>query len=624
MTDWLQRTTDRLYAQRLVLLVLTHVVLVAFANQAAFWLRFDGVVPIPQQPYDTALLPLLVLIRLAVFLPMRLHQGVWRYASIWDLRRIVTGVAISSVLFWISVHLVLGITVYPRSVFIIDALLLVGLMSAVRLARRLYASTAPRAGDARRTLVYGAGDAGEMVVRDLLRRHDAGATPVGFIDDDPAKRGLKIHGVTVFGGGVDIQAAIERLRPDEILIAIPSAGPRTMRQLLAHVSKTSLPIRTLPRLQEIESGGASLAEVRDLSVADLLSRAPVGLDPDRVTALVRDRSVLVTGAGGSIGAELCRQLLQAGPARLVLFERSENALFDVHAELASRAPGGVLVPALGDVTDVPRLEHVFAAERPAVVFHAAAHKHVPLMEANPSEAVKNNVRGTRLVADAALRWGASRVVLISTDKAVNPSSVMGATKQIAERIIQRHARRHGSFCAVRFGNVLGSSGSVVPTFLAQIRAGGPVTVTHPEMRRYFMLIPEAVQLVLHAAALDEGAGAIYVLDMGDQIRIVDMARSLIRLAGYVPDQDVDITFTGIRPGEKLFEELVGPDELVEPSGIDAIRRIRAGADVADAALDEALEALEAHAAAGDDAAVLAALARLVPPLARSAGLAQVG
>lgn len=613
MSMTLLHLVDRLYQYRFVVLVVGHIALIAIANQAAFWLRFDGHVPPEQQPYDAELLPLLILVRLATFFPLRLHEGVWRYASIWDLRNIVVGVTASSLVFWAIVHGAMNLAIYPRSIFIIDSVLLICLMGGVRLGRRLHAASLRR-GDARRVLIYGAGDAGEMIARDMLVHPASRAMPVGFLDDNPDKAGAKIHGVPVIGGAEAVADAIEGLHVDEILIAMPSAGPKDLRKVLNAVQSYKLPIRTLPRLREIPSGSVSLNEVRDLSVADLLSRAPVGLNPRRVTALVENQCVLVTGAGGSIGSELCRQIQDANPSRLVLLDRYENNLFAIHGELTARFPGSMIRPVIGDVTDADRLEQIFSSERPNVVFHAAAHKHVPLMESNPSEAVKNNIRGTRLVADAAMRWSCTRFVLISTDKAVNATSVMGATKRVAERLIQRYSETGDTvFTVVRFGNVLGSNGSVVPTFLSQIKAGGPVTVTHPEMRRYFMLIPEAVQLVLHAAAIGT-QGGIYVLDMGEQVRVADMARDLIRLAGYVPDRDIEIVFTGARPGEKLFEELVGPDERAEPSEVDKVQRLFNLSATNDATFAASVEQLERLASSDDEAAVLRGLVSLVPSL----------
>jgi FlaA1/EpsC-like NDP-sugar epimerase len=613
-------TVERFYGQRLVVLLLLHIALIVLSNQAAFWLRFDGDVPPEQQPFDWELVPLLVIVRLAFFIPMRLHEGVWRYASIWDLRKIVVGVVLSSVAFWAIVHGMLGILLYPRSVFIVDSLLLIFMAGGVRMARRLYASSGRR-GRERRVLIYGAGDAGEMIARDLLE-HPSEPLPVAFLDDNPQMRGAQIHGVPVLGGAEALQRALELTHPTEILIAMPGADPKTLRRVVTALQSCALPLRTLPRLREIPTGEVSIAEVRDLSVADLLTRAPVGLDPARLSELIEGQTVLVTGAGGSIGSELCRQILAVGPRRLVLLDRYENSLFAIHAELCQRSPQHSLGVVIADITDAHRIEQVFAAENPHVVFHAAAHKHVPLMEANPCEAVKNNVRGTRIVADAALKAGAARFVLISTDKAVNPTSVMGATKRMAETMIERRAALGPTrFMAVRFGNVLGSNGSVVPTFVEQIKAGGPVTVTHPEMRRYFMLIPEAVQLVLHAAAI--GERGIYVLDMGEQVRVVDMARDLIRLAGYVPDKDVEISYTGMRPGEKLFEELVGPDEQAEPSVVDKVQRVYPVEAVSEPSFELSVSQIEQLAAAGDEAGVVQFLAARYPSLSSHAAQARI-
>jgi FlaA1/EpsC-like NDP-sugar epimerase len=610
----LERVIGRLYGYRLSVLLLLHVGLILFSNQAAFWLRFDGQVPPDQQPFDTELMPLLVLVRLAAFIPLRLHEGVWRYAGIWDLRRIVIGVVLSSAAFWGIVHGVLGIMLYPRSVFIIDSLLLIFMAGGVRFGRRLYDASLYR-GHSRRVLIYGAGDAGEMIARDMLVHRPSDALPVAFLDDDPQMHGTKIHGIPVVGGADALTKALQQARPTEILIAMPSAEPKVLRRVVNALQSCALPLRTLPRLREIPSGQVSLNEVRDLSVADLLTRAPVGLDPARLRGLIRGQTVMVTGAGGSIGAELCRQILPESPARLVILDRYENSLFAIEAELRQRFPREGVEAVIADITDAERVDQVFAAERPDVVFHAAAHKHVPLMEANPCEAVKNNVRGTRLVADTALRAGTARFVLISTDKAVNPASVMGATKRLAEALIERRGTTGATrFVAVRFGNVLGSNGSVVPMFLDQIKAGGPVTVTHPEMRRYFMLIPEAVQLVLHAAAIGE-QGGVYVLDMGEQVRVLDMARDLIRLAGYVPDKDIEISFTGIRPGEKLFEELVGPDEQAAPSIVDKVQQVHTTRSVDDPEFEIRIEQLERLAARGDDRAVLQTLVAMYPSLA---------
>lgn len=610
MTDSLTRTIDRLYGYRFPILLLLQIALIVAANQAAFWLRFDGPVPPTQQPYNLTLLPLLVVIRLAAFVPLRLHQGVWRYSSIWDLRNIIAGVGLSSAAFWIITHWLLGITVYPRSVFIIDGILLISLMGGVRLARRIYDASGHRP-DGRRVLIYGAGDAGELIVRDMLHNPSFHATPVGFVDDDHRKIGQRIHGVPVIGDRSQLPRILEEQAPDELLIAIPSADRQTLRAIVRTLEPHKIRITTLPRMHDLIGVRVEVDQIRQLKVEDLLARDPVGLDYAPVRQFLEGKRVLVTGSGGSIGSELCRQIAAARPSHLVLLERYENSLFQISNELAQSSPEVPCIPIVADITDARRLDQVFDQVKPQIVFHAAAHKHVPLMEANPCEAVKNNIRGTRLVAEAALRGGVERFILISTDKAVNPTSVMGSTKRVAELIVDSLSDSQSTrFAAVRFGNVLGSNGSVVPTFLAQIAKGGPVTVTHPEMRRFFMLIPEAVQLVLHAGALADQA-PLFVLEMGEQVKVVDMARDLIRLAGYVPDKDIAIEFTGIRPGEKLFEELNGEGEFAEPSSLNKILRVQTKTPPRDDRFATAVLRLEELADDGCNDDVILELGRLV-------------
>ena len=583
---------------------------VALANLAAFALRFDGAPPDWAAAACAQMLPWLLLIRGLTFVPFRLYDGLWRYAGIYDLRAIVGAVLTSSVIFAAVTQSSFGPAVYPRSVFISDSLLLVLLLGGLRLARRLYGeSSGGRQG--RRILVFGAGNAGELIVRDMKVNRDCGYEPVGFVDDDQTKVGRRIHGVPVLGTRQDFKQIIAKHHPSEVLIAIPNADPGTIRTIIRSLDAFKLPIKILPKLTDVIGGTVDVKEIRNLAVEDLLARPPVGLDPAAVKHLIRGRRVMVTGAGGSIGSELCRQIVKLEPASLVMFERYENSLHAVRLELEDARVGCGLHPVIGDVGDTACLSAVMEQHRPEIVFHAAAHKHVPLMEESPCEAIKNNVRGTRLLAQAAEFYGVDRFIFISTDKAVNPTSVMGASKRLAEMAIQTQALGSGtSFAVVRFGNVLGSNGSVVPRFLEQIRKGGPVTVTHPDMRRFFMLIPEAVHLVLHSASQAE-SGGIYVLEMGEQVRLVDMARDLIRLAGFVPEDEIPITFTGLRPGEKLYEELVGINETAGPSRIDKIHRV-ASRVAPDPDFFSALEGIERLAANGDVAGVRASLKVLVP------------
>lgn len=600
---------------RRLLVVALHLVLVVLANYLAFWLRFDGQVPGDQWVLFAKMLPWLIAIRALTFMPFRLYEGLWRYTSIGDLRNIIGGVLASTLVFYGLVHWGLSLTIYPKSVFLIDSILLVSLLGGVRLTRRIYREFG-HPDRKKRILIYGAGDAGEMIVRDMKNNPFYEYSPIGFIDDDPTKTGQRIHGIKVLGTREALPGILEGQKLDAVLVAIPCSEPSVVRKVVKALEHYKVPIKTLPNLRDVLGGQVEVSQIRNLAIEDLLERTPVGLDLAPIRKLIEGKRVLVTGAGGSIGSELCRQIVSLQPASLILYERYENGLYAIAGELAACQFCCPVHTCIGDVTDVIRVDAVMAEHRPEIIFHAAAHKHVPLMETNPCEAVKNNIIGTRIMADAAQRHEVERFILISTDKAVNPSSVMGASKRVAEFVVQ--GMKHSSKCAysvVRFGNVLGSNGSVVPRFLDQIKAGGPVTVTDPEMRRYFMLIPEAVQLVLHAGALANG-GEIFVLEMGEQIKVLDMARNLIRLSGFVPEEEIPIVFTGIRQGEKLYEELVEQDEVVEPSGVENIRLVRPMRLPDPVFLIKKIEELESLASKDDAKAALDVLCGLVPTYKR--------
>lgn len=590
------------------LVVLADVLLIVAANVVAFLLRFDGDVPHRYVEVFAASLPVLVPVRIATFAAFGIYTRVWRYTGSTDLRDLVAAAFASSAAFYL-VLLASSAAGYPRSILMIDAALLICLLVGSRVAIRLLREFHPAA-TGKRVLIFGAGDAGEAVLRDMQQHRGAGGfRPIGFVDDDTRKIGRRIHGVRVLGTRRDLPRLIAQLHPDEILLTVPRGA--TLRALLQDLETTKIPIKTLPSLRDILDGKVTVGQIRPLSVEDLLQRKAVDLAPGPPRDLIAGQVVMVTGAGGSIGAELCRQIVTCGPKLLLLFERHEFSLYSITNELVDRDRAAPVMPIIGDVTDRARVNAVLRQYRPHIIFHAAAHKHVPMMEHNPCEAVKNNILGTRTVAKAASEHGVGRFLLVSTDKAVNPTSVMGATKRVAEMVVQSLNRRTKTrYTAVRFGNVLGSTGSVIPRFLAQIKAGGPVTVTHPEIRRYFMLIPEAVQLVLHAAALAEG-GEIFVLEMGEQIPIDDMARNLIRLAGFVPDEEIAIEYTGLRPGEKLYEELVADGETIEGAGTE-IRRVRREELPDPVVLRKRLFDLLSHAAAGDTDQVLAMLSEIVP------------
>lgn len=596
--------------RRLIVIVL-HVTLVTLANASAFLLRFDGVPPAPYLAGLVRMLPWLVLIRGLMFMRFGVYQGLWRYSSLWDLMQIVVAVTASSILFLLLLVSPFGPDVYPRSIPIIDAMVLVCLLGGLRLFRRVYKTEFSSKHD-KRVLIYGAGDAGELIVRDMKNTSSYDFQPIGFIDDDREKVGRRIHGVPVLGTREDLPKVLADSSIQEVLIAIPTAPPTTIRSIVSALNSYKVRITTLPRFRDLLDGKVAISQIRNVSVEDLLSRAPIGLDPTPVRHLINGRRVLVTGAGGSIGSELSRQILDLAPQKLLLLDRYENSLFAITNDLKDRARPGQIETLVGDVTDAARINAIMTAYRPEIVFHAAAHKHVPLMEHHPCEAVKNNVLGTRTLASAAHEHGVDRFIFVSTDKAVNPTSVMGATKRIGELLLQAQAVGSRTlFIAVRFGNVLGSNGSVVPHFIRQIRAGGPVTVTDPKVERYFMLISEAVQLVLHAAAGGATAG-VYVLDMGDQIKIVDMARNIIRLMGHIPDEEIPIRFTGLRPGEKVSEELVWPSERVRPSHTDRVVRAEPAEPASSARLMPQIRELERLAAMEDTAGVRAMLAEIVP------------
>lgn len=504
-------------------------------------------------------------VKITTYIVLRLYNSLWKYAGIYEMGLIVAASFVSNSIM-IS-YVFLSRTPVPRSIFLIcmltDVFLIAGIRFAYRIFRRVIKGEIIRFKNLKRVLIFGGGDAGAIIVKEMKMHPELKSTPVAIIDDDLFKQGKKINGVPIKGQRKDILKVVEKYQIDEIIIATPSASNKDINEIFTECSKTQCKVKILPSLSQLIDETVVMQKVRDVNIEDLLGREPVNLDVNEVSSYIKDQVVLVTGGGGSIGSELCRQIAGFSPKKLIILDNYENNAYDIQNELLYNNPQYELHTIIANIREKPRLERIFEMYKPDVVFHAAAHKHVPLMEANPTEAIKNNVFGTLNVAECADKYGVKRFVLISTDKAVNPTNIMGATKRIAEMVIQAINRiSKTEFVAVRFGNVLGSNGSVIPLFKKQIEQGGPVTVTHPEVTRFFMTIPEAVQLVIQAGAMAKG-GEIFVLDMGEPVKISDLARNLIKLSGFEPDVDIDIEYTGLRPGEKLYEELLLKEEGLE-------------------------------------------------------------
>lgn len=616
-------TRDLIIRYRRTVLLLVFLAEASFANYFAFFLRFDSIVPIDVHLKFLQYLPLLLFIRLGLYAAFGLHKGLWRYASISDMIKIFNSATLGSIFFLLVVHYAIGDAGYPRSIYILDWMLFMTISGVNRLFIRVFREYMLFEPSRKKILVVGAGDSGEMIVREMKNSPDRAYEPLGFIDDDAGKKGMTIHGVPILGDSGMLPHIISRKKPDEIVISVSRDAQKVIQQVYEACKPFNIPIKKLPDISDLLDGNVSvsgkvgqlmvqaglvteeqiqaaldlqkreggrlgsklvklghiteekfmhflnrqygISHMKPISLVDLLQRDPVKTDIVSVRSLIAGKSVMVTGAGGSIGSELCRQILKYNPSNLLLFDRYENSTFSVDIELRSLQKGNCISTIIGDIQDLTYLEHVFSVHKPRIIFHAAAYKHVPLMEHNPIEAIKNNVFGTKNVLETAARHCAENFVLISTDKAVNPSSMMGVTKRIAEFLtVNMNNSCETKFTTVRFGNVLGTNGSVVPIFKEQLKNGGPVTVTHPDVKRFFMLIPEAVQLVLTAAAAGKG-GEIFVLDMGNPVKIIDLAENCIRLSGFIPHKEIKIKFTGLRPGEKMYEDLFDESEKMMPT-----------------------------------------------------------
>lgn len=562
---------------RKVIFLLNDIICMTFALMAAVWLRFELLEPRHIQ-HLFVMVPFLIPTSIVVFWVMGLYNRTLRFTSISDMMAVFNAVTISSMMkmtfafFYNEFH-------YSRSVLILDWMLTLLLIGSSRIMPRILLNVVELeplrsllfgkiSSRGKRVIIIGAGQAGESIIREIRRNRNLPMDVVGFIDDDPKKLYQIIHGVKVLGDRHCLTRVLASERIDEIIIAIPSASGEVLREIVKQCRDSNVRFKTLPGLQDLLDGKLVSLQLRDIAIEDLLRRAPAETNLAEIAAYMTGKAILITGAGGSIGSEICRQILPFKPAKLLLLGHGENSIFNCHNELYKNpeAENVLLVPIIADIQDLAKIKQVFRFHRPEIVFHAAAHKHVPMMEANPEEAVKNNVLGTLNLIEAAHEFEIERFVMISTDKAVNPTSVMGATKRVAEMLLKCYAKRSATrFVAVRFGNVLGSRGSVIPLFKEQIENGGPITITHPNMIRYFMTIPEASKLVVQAGAYGKG-GEVFVLDMGDPVKIVDLAMDLIRLSGLETGKDIEIKYSGIRPGEKLYEELLTADE-----GITATR-----------------------------------------------------
>ncbi|HWR04065.1 MAG TPA: nucleoside-diphosphate sugar epimerase/dehydratase [Humidesulfovibrio sp.] len=616
--------------RHLYLMLAAEALCFAAALSSSYLLRFEFSLPEFYAAQLKSMLAWVLPLKLCVFLALGLYRGMWRYTSLADFKRLAEAVLLSSALLVACVAYVYGFAGFSRAVLAVDGLLTLLLTGALRLGIRvLYASahgktSAP--GPARRVLVIGAGGLGERLLREISQTPALNLHVIGFLDDDPDKLGRSLHGREVLGRVDQLPRIAAESRAEEIVIAVSHASAGQMRRIVEACKASGLPHRILPATSQLLDGKARLT-LRPVDYQDLLGRSEVELDQRGLAAILTDKVVLVTGCGGSIGSELCRQVARFAPARLVLVDASEYNLYAIAQELAQSGFANFSC-VLGSVADAALMDAVLAEHSPSLLLHAAAYKHVPMLEENPWSAVTNNVSGARVLMAAAIKHGVERFVTVSTDKAVNPASVMGASKRVTEKLMACHAGGPTRFSAVRFGNVVGSSGSVVPLFRSQIEAGGPVTVTHPDMTRYFMSISEACQLILQAAAMDlapsasGGGGEIFVLRMGEPVRIVDLARDLIRLSGREPGVDCDIVFTGLRPGEKLAEELMGAGEEVLGTGHEKIMVLRGQGDGRDSdaldatVLDAALlDELQAAATRRDAAAIRALLQRLIPEYA---------
>ena len=619
-----------LYKNLVVVLILDAILLTA-AWYGAYLLRFNFEIPEENMVFFKGMLTFIVGIKLIVFYFFNIYKGMWRYTSIKDFIDIIKAATVSSLIIVSIILFTYRFVGFARSIFILDWGITVFLISGYRLSIRLYFSVIYGNNHTRNTfarlfiphkdkadrkkdlLIIGAGDCGEKIYREIRDNARLSYNVIGFIDDNTSKVGMQIHGIPIVGTTREIKQVADKINAKEILIAIPSATSAQMREIISRCKESGIPFKTVPGMGELIDGKVTVKAIRDVAYRDLLGREIIDLEEERISGYLENSKVLVTGAGGSIGSELCRQICRFRPESVILFERAESSLYEIDMELRKNFPYIKVISVLGDIRDRTQLSHVFSDNKPKVVFHAAAYKHVPIMELQPWKAIKNNIIGTRNMILISKEYSIERFVFVSTDKAVRPANIMGASKRMAELLTQcqnGNGISNTSFMTGRFGNVLGSVGSVVPLFRKQIEKGGPVTVTHPDVTRYFMTIPESCQLILQAGAMGEG-GEIFFLDMGTPIKIDDMARDLIRLSGFEPGVDIKIEYTGLRPGEKLYEELITEGEGIVPTSHEKIMVLK-GKVCDQTFLDGKIDELRSLAHQQDAEGIRSLLKEIVP------------
>jgi FlaA1/EpsC-like NDP-sugar epimerase len=614
----------------LMIIVCIDIILLAASWYAAFVLRYNFDLPQDSSAMVLRLLPVVILIKIIAFYFFNVYRGMWRYTSLIDLFNIIKASFLSTLVIISLIIFSHSFEGFARSILVIDGVVTILFISGSRVCLRLYfemmseevsngSLTARLLGkkqsrkEAINLLIIGAGDSGEKILREIRDNIRLKYRVVGFLDDDDAKQGRMIHGIPIMGRIDELKAVAQRLDAHEILIAVPSSTSEQMRAMVECCKHSGLVFKTLPGMGELIDGKVSVSAIRDVAYRDLLGREVVHLEEERIGGYIEQKQVLVTGAGGSIGSELCRQICRFNPKTIILFDQAESPLYDIDLELRRNFPYIQIVPVLGDIRNRSRLFHTFELHKPQIIFHAAAYKHVPMLEIQPWEAILNNISGTRNVINIAKEFTVERFVLVSTDKAVRPTNIMGTTKRIAELMVQGQNCEDGAatrFITVRFGNVVGSVGSVVPLFKRQIEQGGPVTITHPEVTRFFMTIPEASQLILQAGSMGHG-GEIFILEMGTSVKIADMAKDLIRLSGFEPDKDIKIEYIGLRPGEKLYEELITEGEDIVPTDHKKIM-VLSGMSCEQDQLNDDIDSIIAVAKAQDTEKIKTLLKHIVP------------